>query len=335
MLLGEATVEGRYTLKIRDKDTGEIKDEFSFSNFVTDQVFYKRQDYLSVANACYAIESIPKANITEPIVVVNDINDTGITKIRQNDVNRDLYLADTKVMVSDATKSKIISSRVIDDVINRVDRKVFNYAKSFVFNSGNTIDIKSIVIVGGYENWNNKWVYNDPENVFSFATIKRNGVPYTLQIGVNDILEVYYQFLMYDDISTYPKTLTKEINNVNTTITLEKTGYRIFSNVRLNNMLINNITINGTVDGSTVERILSPPPNFIGSSKVLSGGDIVANLRYYCLDGSIPSNSNITNIMFESGLNTYRISFNPPIRKSEYQQWTFEFGFKYTRKVSA
>lgn len=338
MNLGEATVEGRYTLKIRDKDTGEIKDEFSFSNFVTDQALYQYDSYNTTIISCAIAGELPRTNITSPTLIIDTtVNTNGKYNTGRHADATDLYPSGTPCVISDFTKSKRLVNGIGTDVIDRVERRILNFTASFIFRAGNEGSYKSLFLNCGYYYTGNFFVRPySPTHLFSYAVIKRNGAPYTLVLGPNDILEVYYQFILYDDITSYPKTITKNINNVNTSITINKLP-RTSMWGGINDLWSGDLSVKGTTPSSPNDII-----NYITTSKrpysaeaaKITGG-VKSTYHYSWLDSDITSGSKIHSLEVDHGLSRYVLTFNPPILKSDYQEWSMSLSYQVIRKVSA
>lgn len=339
MDLGEATVEGRYTLKIRDKETGEIKDEFSFSNFITDQGLYQRGNNHNIIISCGIATELPNISITEPTVGLgNSLNTNGKFNILTRNASTDIYPGNTPCVLSDATKSKRVTNRIETDVIDRVERRIFNFAASFIFRDGNEGSYKSLFINCNYPN-NAGGIFitpYSPSHIFSYAIIKRNGAPYTLVLGPNDVLEVYYQFILYDDNTPHPKTITRNINNVNTTVTIDKlqrtTMYGGVDDLWGGQLILKGATPSNP---NATTLLLSNTRIPVSNSGTKITGGLKSTYRYTWVDGDIASGSKIHSLEVDHGINRYVLTFNPPILKSDYQEWSMSLSYQLKRKVSA
>lgn len=338
MNLGEATVEGRYTLKIRDKDTGEIKDEFSFSNFVTDQALYQYVSYSTAIISCAIAGELPRTNITSPTLMIGTtVNTNGKYNTSKYDEATDLYPTNTPCVISDATKSKRVTNGIETDVIDRVERRILNFAASFIFRAGNEGSYKSLFLNCGYYSSGNFFVRPyGPTYLFSYAVIKRNGAPYTLVLGPNDNLEVYYQFILYDDITSYPKTITKNINNVNTSITINKLP-RVNMWYGVDSLWGGDLAVKGTIPSrpnDITNYITTNKRPYRAEAAKITGG-VKSTYHYSWLDSEITSGSKIHSLEVDHGMNRYVLTFNPPILKSDYQEWSMSLSYQVKRKVSA
>lgn len=339
MLLGESTVEGRYTLKIRDKNTGEIKDEFSFSNFVTDQALYQRGNNYNIIISCGIATELPNSTITAPTISIgNSINANGKFNIISRNATTDIYPANTPCVLSDGTKSKRVVNGMATDVIDRVERRILNFAASFIFRAGNEGSYKSLFINCNYHT-NSGGVFvppYSPSHIFSYAVIKRNGTPYTLVLGPNDILEVYYQFILYDDNNTYPKTISKSINNVNTSITINKSPRTIMYN-GVEDLWGGQLIIKGSVPTQPTNTTIQLSNNKVPYNNYISKitGGIKSGYGYSWLDSEIVSGAKIHSLEVNHGVSKYTLTFNPPILKSDYQEWDMTLYYQLKRKVSA